>query len=306
MNILDRQNNIASAFENIHKNVLLEFKVYENNENIVNDKWEKEGLGNGHSVVIDDGSFFDKAGINFSKISGKKLPESSIGRTNESSGLPYFATGVSVVFHPKNPNIPTSHLNVRYFCTYKNDEVFEEWFGGGFDLTPYFFDHTDCVSWHKAAKKACDTLGEEKYKEFKRNCDEYFFLPHRKEHRGIGGIFYEKQEFQNIEAGIEFSDKVSSAYIEAYKNIVDKNKDKEYSDDDKKFQRFRRGRYVEFNLVYDRGTLFGLQSGGRIESILMSLPNAVEWHYKFDADLTKEQMMLYRVLKHPEDWIKNV
>jgi len=306
MNILDRQNNIASSFENIHKNILLEFKVYENNENIVNDKWEKQGLGNGHSVVIDDGSFFDKAGINFSKISGEKLPESSIGRTNKSSGLPYFATGVSVVFHPKNPNIPTSHLNVRYFCTYKNDEVFEEWFGGGFDLTPYLFDHTDCVSWHKAAKKACDTLGEEQYKEFKQKCDEYFFLPHRKEHRGIGGIFYEKQEFQNIEAGLEFSDKVTSAYIEAYKNIIDKNKDKEYSDDDKKFQRFRRGRYVEFNLVYDRGTLFGLQSGGRIESILMSLPNEVEWHYKFDSDLTKEQKKLYKVLQEPVDWISNV
>lgn len=306
MNILDRQNNIASAFENIHKNILLELKVYENNENIVNDKWEKQALGNGHSVVIDDGSFFDKAGINFSKISGEKLPDSSIGTTNESSGLPYFATGVSVVFHPKNPNIPTSHLNVRYFCTYKNDEVFEEWFGGGFDLTPYFFDHTDCVSWHKAAKEACDTLGEEQYKEFKQNCDEYFFLPHRKEHRGIGGIFYEKQEFQNIEAGVEFSDKVSSAYIDAYKNIIDKNKDKEYSDDDKKFQRFRRGRYVEFNLVYDRGTLFGLQSGGRIESILMSLPNEVEWHYKFDTDLNEEQKNLYKVLQEPVDWISNV
>ena len=306
MNILDRQEQIANAFKGIHENILAEFKQHEKEENIIDDNWEKHGLGNGHSVVIDDGNFFDKAGINFSKISGEKLPESSIGRTNKSSGLPYFATGVSVVFHPKNPNIPTSHLNVRYFCTYKNNEVFEEWFGGGFDLTPYFFDHTDCVSWHKAAKKACDTLGEEQYKKFKQNCDEYFFLPHRKEHRGIGGIFYEKQEFQNIEAGLEFSEKASSAYVEAYKNIVDKNKDKEYSEDDKKFQRFRRGRYVEFNLVYDRGTLFGLQSGGRIESILMSLPNEVEWHYKFDSDLTEEQKKLYKVLQEPVDWISNV
>ena len=157
--------------------------------------------------------------------------------------MPYFATGVSVVFHPKNPNIPTSHLNVRYFCTYKNNEVFEEWFGGGFDLTPYILDEEDCKDWHLAAKDTCDFLGNEYFEKFKKNCDEYFFLPHRKEHRGIGGIFYEKQLFKNTDIGLEFSKRVGQNYTETYKKIIDKHKNTEYSDKDVKFQRFRRGRY---------------------------------------------------------------
>ena len=306
MNILDRQEQIANAFKGIHENILAEFKQHEKEENIIDDHWEKHGLGTGHSVIIDDGDFFDKAGINFSNIKGEKLPASSLGSINKSSGLPYFATGVSVVFHPKNPNIPTSHLNIRYFCTYKNNEVFEEWFGGGFDLTPYVLDEDDCKDWHQSAKNACDTLGKEYFELFKKNCDEYFFLPHRKEHRGIGGIFYEKQTFKNTAEGLNFSQQVAIAFTEAYKKIITKHKNTEYSDEDTKFQRFRRGRYVEFNLVCDRGTLFGLQSGGRIESILMSLPNAVEWHYKFDSKLTDKQERLYKALTNPIDWIDNV
>jgi coproporphyrinogen III oxidase len=180
MNILDRQEQIANAFKSIHKNILSEFKQHEREENIIDDVWEKPGLGIGHSVIIDDGEFFDKAGINFSNINGESLPNSSVGSTNKSSGLPYFATGVSVVFHPKNPNIPTSHLNIRYFCTYKNNEVFEEWFGGGFDLTPYVLDEDDCRDWHKSAKNACDLLGKEYFQLFKKNCDEYFFLAPQK------------------------------------------------------------------------------------------------------------------------------
>ncbi len=306
MNTLDKQTQIANAFSQIHSDIVSEFKCYETEKKIINDLWEKKGLGTGHSVIIDDGDFFDKAGINFSNIRGDKLPDSSIGSTNKSSGLPYFATGVSVVFHPKNPNIPTSHLNVRYFCTYKNNEVFEEWFGGGFDLTPYILDEEDCKDWHFAAKDTCDFLGNEYFEKFKKNCDEYFFLPHRKEHRGIGGIFYEKQLFKNTDIGLEFSKRVGQNYTETYKKIIDKHKNTEYSDKDVKFQRFRRGRYVEFNLVYDRGTLFGLQSGGRIESILMSLPNAVEWHYKFDSELTPNNKKLYTVIKKPKDWTEDV
>ena len=306
MNTLDRQEKISTAFKEMHQNILTELKGYEVDANIVNDVWSKDNLGKGHSVIIDDGKFFDKAGINFSKIEGSKLPESSIGSKNNSSGLPFFATGVSVVFHPKNPNIPTSHLNVRYFCTYKNNEVFEEWFGGGFDLTPYILDKTDCKEWHKAARSACEQLGNQKYDEFKNNCDNYFYIPHRNEHRGVGGIFYEKLEFKKLELGLSFSKRVSEAYASAYKQIVEKHKHKQYLEADKKFQRFRRGRYVEFNLVYDRGTLFGLQSGGRIESILMSLPNEVEWHYDFDSKLTLPQEKLYKALKKPRDWIKDV
>ena len=306
MNISDRQSYISKIFKDVHKNIFDQIKVFEDKSKIQDDVWHKKELGNGNSVVIDDGNFFDKAGINFSSISGKSLPESSVGNKSKSMGLPFFATGVSVVFHPKNPYIPTAHLNVRYFCTYKKNQVFEEWFGGGFDLTPYILDEEDCKRWHKGAKGVCGLVDDNFYKVSKKNCDEYFYIPHRKEHRGIGGIFYEKKKFEQVDQGLNFSYKVAESFIENYVEIVNKHKSKKYNKEEKKFQRFRRGRYVEFNLTYDRGTLFGLQSGGRIESILMSLPNEVEWHYKFDEKLTNEQQKLYEVLKKPKNWIDDV
>ena len=306
MNISDKKNKISKVFKGIHKTIFDQIKDFEENTKIQDDVWHKKELGNGNSVVIDDGSFFDKAGINFSSISGKSLPESSVGNKSKSMGLPFFATGVSVVFHPKNPYIPTAHLNVRYFCTYKKNQVFEEWFGGGFDLTPYILDEEDCKRWHKGAKGVCGLVDDNFYKVSKKNCDEYFYIPHRKEHRGIGGIFYEKKKFEQVDQGLNFSHKVAESFIENYVEIVNKHKSKKYNKEEKKFQRFRRGRYVEFNLTYDRGTLFGLQSGGRIESILMSLPNEVEWHYKFDEKLTNEQQKLYEVLKKPKNWIDDV
>jgi len=306
MNISDRQNYISKTFKDVHKNIFDQIKVFEDKSKIQDDVWHKKELGNGNSVVIDDGNFFDKAGINFSSISEKSLPESSVGNKSKSMGLPFFATGVSVVFHPKNPHIPTAHLNVRYFCTYKKNQVFEEWFGGGFDLTPYILDEEDCKQWHKGAKDVCGLVDDNFYKVSKKNCDDYFYIPHRKEHRGIGGIFYEKKKFEQVDQGLNFSHKVAESFIENYVEIVNKHKSKKYNKEEKKFQRFRRGRYVEFNLTYDRGTLFGLQSGGRIESILMSLPNEVEWHYKFDEKLTNEQQKLYEVLKKPKNWIDDV
>ena len=306
MNISDRQDYISKIFKDVHKNIFDQIKMFEDKSKIQDDVWHKKELGNGNSVVIDDGNFFDKAGINFSSISGKSLPESSVGNKSKSMGLPFFATGVSVVFHPKNPYIPTAHLNVRYFCTYKKNQVFEEWFGGGFDLTPYILDEEDCKRWHKGAKGVCGLVDGNFYKVSKKNCDEYFYIPHRKEHRGIGGIFYEKKKFEQVDLGLNFSHKVAESFIENYVEIVNKHKSKKYNKEEKKFQRFRRGRYVEFNLTYDRGTLFGLQSGGRIESILMSLPNEVEWHYKFDEELTNEQQKLYEVLKKPRNWIDDV
>ncbi len=306
MNISDRQSYISKIFKDVHKNIFDQIKVFEDKSKIQDDVWHKKELGNGNSVVIDDGNFFDKAGINFSSISGKSLPESSVGNKSKSMGLPFFATGVSVVFHPKNPHIPTAHLNVRYFCTYKKNQVFEEWFGGGFDLTPYILDKEDCKRWHKGAKDVCGLVDDNFYKVSKKNCDDYFYIPHRKEHRGIGGIFYEKKKFKQVDQGLSFSQKVAESFIENYVKIVNKQKLKKYNKEEKKFQRFRRGRYVEFNLTYDRGTLFGLQSGGRIESILISLPNEVEWHYKFDEKLTDEQQKLYDVLKKPKNWTDDV
>ena len=306
MNILDKQKQISKAFKGMHEAIFEKVKHFEEKSKIQDDVWKKKELGYGNSIVIDDGSFFDKAGINFSSITGKSLPESSVGNKSKSMGLPFFATGVSVVFHPKNPYIPTSHLNIRYFCTFKEDQIFEEWFGGGFDLTPYILDEEDCKKWHEGAKKACEVIDSNFYKIAKKNCDKYFYIPHRKEHRGIGGIFYEKRIFEKTDQGLSLSERVSENFIKNYVEIINKHKTKKYTKVEKKFQRFRRGRYVEFNLTYDRGTLFGLQSGGRIESILMSLPNKVEWHYKYDEKLTAQQQKLYNVLKTPRNWIDDI
>ena len=306
MNMLDKQKQISKAFKGMHEAIFEKVKHFEEKSKIQDDVWQKKELGYGNSIVIDDGNFFDKAGINFSSITGKSLPESSVGNKSKSMGLPFFATGVSVVFHPKNPYIPTAHLNIRYFCTFKEDQIFEEWFGGGFDLTPYILDEEDCQKWHEGAKKACEVIDSNFYKMAKKNCDEYFYIPHRKEHRGIGGIFYEKRKFEQTDQGLNFSQRVSENFIKNYVEIINKHKTKKYTEVENKFQRFRRGRYVEFNLTYDRGTLFGLQSGGRIESILMSLPNKVEWHYKYDEKLTAQQQKLYDVLKTPRNWIDEI
>ena len=306
MNMLDKQEQISKAFKRMHEAIFDKVKHFEEKSKIQDDVWQKKELGYGNSIVIDDGNFFDKAGINFSSITGKSLPESSVGNKSKSMGLPFFATGVSVVFHPKNPYIPTAHLNIRYFCTFKEDQMFEEWFGGGFDLTPYILDEEDCQKWHEGAKKACEVIDSNFYKMAKKNCDEYFYIPHRKEHRGIGGIFYEKRKFEQTDQGLNFSQRVSENFIKNYVEIINKQKTKKYTEVENKFQRFRRGRYVEFNLTYDRGTLFGLQSGGRIESILMSLPNKVEWHYKYDEKLTAQQQKLYDVLKTPRNWIDEI
>ena len=239
---------IAENFREIHQSLIDNFYRYEQKEKIIVDKWEKESLGRGISVVVDCGKFFDKAGINFSQISGNSLPRSSVGSEGYKDA-PYFATGVSVVFHPKNPNIPTSHLNVRYFATFnENNEINEDWFGGGFDLTPYVPFKEDCKSWHQQAQIA----SKNKYQEWKNNCDDYFYLKHRNEHRGIGGIFYEKQTFEKPEQGLELSKSVAESFLSGYSNILDKRKDLEFTERQKEFQIFRRGRYVEFNLLYDK------------------------------------------------------
>ena len=248
MNISDRQNYISKTFKDVHKNIFDQIKMFEDKSKIQDDVWHKKELGNGNSVVIDDGNFFDKAGINFSSISGKSLPESSVGNKSKSMGLPFFATGVSVVFHPKNPHIPTAHLNVRYFCTYKKNQVFEEWFGGGFDLTPYILDEEDCKRWHKGAKDVCGLVDDNFYKVSKKNCDDYFYIPHRKEHRGIGGIFYEKKKFKQVDQGLSFSQNVAESFIENYVQIVNKQKSKKYNEEEKKFQRFRTVSYTHLTL----------------------------------------------------------
>ena len=296
--MFDENHYVPKKFKNLHNSLIQSFFPYEDQKLIINDAWQREGFGSGLSVVIDGGNFFDKAGINFSQIKGQKLPQSSTG-SNSNADEPFFATGVSLVFHPKNPQLPTAHLNVRFFQTFHSETPKEYWFGGGFDLTPYVLYEEDCVDWHKNAKIAAG----KNYDEWKEACDKYFFLHHRKEHRGIGGLFYEKQQFKNLDQGLDISSNIVKGFIEAYKTIVKRRFQMKFTKRQKEFQRYRRGRYVEFNLLQDRGTLFGLQSNGRIESILMSLPNDVSWRYKFDETLTQDELKLVNLIKKPKKWV---
>ena len=213
--------------------------------------------------------------------------------------------GVSVVMHPDNPFVPTSHANLRFFVAEKTGQEAIWWFGGGFDLTPYYPEEADCVSWHRAAEQACRPYGDSVYSAFKKNCDEYFYLPHRDEHRGIGGLFFDDLNEWGFDTCFEFIAQVGNQYINAYSDIVRRRKDDSFNQTQKQFQCYRRGRYVEFNLVYDRGTLFGLQSGGRTESILMSMPPEVNWHYATEGDAFDLQQKQLLAVLQPKDWLNH-
>ena len=239
------------------------------------DDWQREKGGGGRTRVLNEGAVFEQAGVNFSEVHGSNLPASATAHRPELEGRNFRAMGVSLVIHPRNPYIPTSHANVRFFVAEKpgSDPVW--WFGGGFDLTPYYGNREDCIHWHQTALEACAPFGSEVYPKYKKWCDDYFFLKHRNEPRGIGGLFFDDLSEPDFATAFAFMQSVGDHYLPAYLPIVDKRKDRAYGEREKNFQLYRRGRYVEFNLVYDRGTLFGLQSGGRTESILMSLPPVV-------------------------------
>jgi len=267
------------------------------------DSWRREGGGGGRSRVMEGGEVFEKAGINFSHVYGDGLPASATAHRPELAGRSFQAMGVSLVIHPHNPYVPTSHANVRFFIAEKpgSDPVW--WFGGGFDLTPYYGFDEDCIHWHRVAREACAPFGQEVYPRFKRWCDEYFYLKHRMEPRGIGGLFFDDLNEWGFEQSFAFMRSVGDHYIQAYRPIVSRRKAHAYTEQERNFQLYRRGRYVEFNLVYDRGTLFGLQSGGRTESILMSLPPLVSWRYDWHpAPGTPEAELYERYLK-PVDWV---
>jgi coproporphyrinogen III oxidase len=236
--------------------------------------------GGGGNQVLTDGALFEQAGVNFSHVHGKNLPPSATAHRPELAGRSFQALGMSLVIHPRNPYVPTSHCNVRFFIAEKAGAEPVWWFGGGFDLTPYYGFEEDAIHWHRTAKAACDPFGADIYPRFKKWCDEYFFLKHRNEPRGIGGLFFDDFNEKNFEHAFGFMKSVGDHYLPAYLPIVQKRKATPYGERERDFQLYRRGRYVEFNLVYDRGTLFGLQSGGRTESILMSLPPLVKWRYR--------------------------
>ena len=252
---------------------------------------------------MDGGDVFESAGINFSHVFGPEMPASATAHRPELTGRSFQAMGVSLVIHPKNPYVPTSHANVRFFIAEKEGEDPVWWFGGGFDLTPFYAFEEDVKHWHLTAKKACDPFGEETYAKYKKWCDEYFYLKHRDETRGVGGLFFDDLNEAGFEKSFAFMQSVGDHYIPAYLPIVKKRKETEYAEPERDFQLYRRGRYVEFNLVYDRGTLFGLQTGGRTESILMSLPPLVKFRYNWKPEPGSEEAKLYERYLKPQEWL---
>ena len=274
-----------------------------NNSKISEDNWTRAEGGGGTTYVIADGDFFDNCAVNFSSIYGKKLPNTALAKTlNKEVNFGYQAAGISVISHPKNPHIPTSHMNIRIFGILDKDGLMCDWWiGGGYDLTPFLPYKEDIIGWHNDAKKFLEPYGANLYKDFSENCNNYFNIPHRNERRGVGGIFFDNlKNFSSIDLGISFLQAMAVTYIESYIKIIKRRRNSDYSEAQKEFQLLRRGRYAEFNLVYDRGTAFGLESNGRIESILSSLPSNVKWSYKKSEEYN---LLEKKLLEHiNRDW----
>ncbi len=271
----------------------------------VEDAWTYAGgKGGGRSRVLSAGQVIEQGGVNFSHVIGENLPPSATAHRPELAGRGFHAVGLSLVIHPRNPHVPTSHANVRFFIAEKGDAEPVWWFGGGMDLTPYYPVEEDVIAWHETSKAACEPFGAEVYPRYKKWCDEYFFLKHRNESRGVGGLFFDDLNDWGFARCFEFLRSVGDHYIPAYLPIVRRRKDTPYGEREQAFQRYRRGRYVEFNLVYDRGTLFGLQSGGRTESILMSLPPVAHWRYNWTPEVGSQEASLTEYFLKPRDWLK--
>lgn len=273
----------------------------------ITDAWTKPAdaklKGDGRSRILEDGNILERGGVGFSHVRGDAMPPSATAHRPELAGRAFEAMGVSLVFHPRNPHIPTVHLNVRCFIAQAEGKEPVWWFGGGMDLTPYYGDEKDCQHFHQTCKNALDPYNPELHPRFKKWCDEYFYLKHRDEPRGIGGIFYDDFSELGFEKSFEMTRSVGDAFLDAYLPIVKKHQHDPYTENQREFQAFRRGRYVEFNLVFDRGTLFGLQSGGRTESILMSMPPVVRWGYDWKPATNSPEARLYTDFLKPRDWI---
>lgn len=267
------------------------------------DAWERPEGGGGITRVMENGAVFEKGGVNFSHVQGSQLPASATASRPELAGCAFEAMGVSVVMHPRSPLVPTSHANFRFFVATHTDRPPAWWFGGGYDLTPYYPFEEDCGHWHRVAAAACAGYGAQVYPRFKQWCDNYFHLPHRGEQRGIGGLFFDDLQEWGFEKCFAFVRDVAASYPEAYLPIVERRCGLPWTAEQRAFQEYRRGRYVEFNLVYDRGTLFGLQSGGRTESILMSLPPAVRWEYAREFSRGSPEARLTEYFLQPRDWL---
>ena len=303
--LLDLQNRICAGLEqeeasSDQKNSSARF---------VTEEWQRDGglqqkdTGGGITRVLENGAVFEKGGVNFSHVLGDAMPASATAHRPELAGRAFEAMGVSLVMHPNNPYVPTSHANVRFFIARKNGEPDVWWFGGGYDLTPYYGFDEDCQHWHRTAKAACDPFGDSVYADYKRWCDDYFYIKHRNEHRGAGGLFFDDLNSWGFEKSFAFMRSIGDSYLPAYQPIVSRTKKLQYGARERDFQLYRRGRYVEYNLVYDRGTLFGLQTGGRTESILMSLPPQVAWRYNWQPESGSPEEKLYTDYIVTRDWV---
>ena len=293
--LLEYQRSLCAALEALESS----------DRRFASDEWQRPQGGGGISRVLEDGATYEKAGVNFSHVMGDSLPPSATAARPQLAGRPFHATGVSVVVHPRNPYAPTSHANVRFFAAPAQAKDQEEiwWIGGGFDLTPYYGFEEDCVQWHATAKTACDPFGDDLYPKFKDWCDRYFYLKHRDEPRGIGGLFFDDFDEGGFENAFGLLRSVAEGYLKAYRPIVIRRKDMRFGEREREFQLYRRGRYAEFNLVWDRGTLFGLQSGGRPESILMSLPPQTVWRYNWSPEPGTPEAALYETFLKPQNWL---
>ncbi len=294
---------VKSFLLSLQDSICSELEQVDTGKKFVEDRWDRPEGGFGVTRVLDNGTVFEKAGVNFSHVYGDNLPPSASASRPELAGRSFQAMGVSLVIHPHNPHVPTSHANIRFFIADKANEEPIWWFGGGLDLTPFYGYEEDCQHWHQSAFESCSGFPAELYPKFKKWCDDYFHIKHRNEARGIGGLFFDDLNELGFEQSFALTQSVGKAFTKAYVPIVEKRKNSAFSDQQRDFQLHRRGRYVEFNLVYDRGTLFGLQSNGRTESILMSLPPLVKWSYDYQIEEgSREQELLTKYLQ-PRDWL---
>jgi len=299
----DMRTLVASYLTTLQDSICDALSVLDGDE-FVEDAWQhKNGSGGGRTRVLSGGKLIEKGGVNFSHVLGDKLPPAATLKRPELAGKKFEAMGVSLVIHPRNPFVPTSHMNVRFFVAGADTDTPVWWFGGGFDMTPYYGFVEDAKHWHQVAFEACEPFGDDLYQKYKVWCDDYFYLPHRKEHRGIGGLFFDDLNEAGFEQSFAFMRSVGDHYLQAYVPIFKRRKDVSYTAQQRDWQLLRRGRYVEFNLVFDRGTLFGLQSGGRTESILMSMPPKVAWEYQASPEPGSEEAKLLSDFIVAKDWL---
>ncbi len=272
-------------------------------KNFMQDSWQRPEGGGGNTCILEGGNVFERAGVGLSHVLGNKLPPAATVAHPEAAGRRWEAMGVSLVLHPRNPYAPTVHMNIRFFVAEKEGEAPIWWFGGGMDLTPYYGFEEDCEHFHRTNKTALDSFNPTFYPKFKKNCDEYFYLKHRQEPRGIGGVFFDDFNELGFEQSFALQKAVGDSFLRAYLPILQRRKESPYSEQQRDFQAYRRGRYVEFNLVFDRGTLFGLQSNGRTESILMSMPPTVKWRYDWKPEAGSAEAKLYSDFLIDKDWV---